>query len=172
MKRLVLAALTVALIVPGVAGADDAAKERARWNHPGGPVSVDGTGSLSKARAAQEFGVPASDVALAASSCYWATGHVSRGLWPYSRAIYQQTNWCGNGSWITYRATNEWPDTGWACSPNWGPESWKSGGGVGYWNVDVTTRGGFTCNIYGLDWLTDYLQMTIRFTAWGSAYGI
>lgn len=126
-------------------------------------------------------GIPARDVpdasVLAASAyavaagggCWQQSWHHRAGLWPYDRHIWQQTTWCGNGSVITSRSSVGWPGTGPACNPNWGPDTWRAGGGAGSTSVDVSTRGGFGCTIASLGNLQFWLWMTIRYYPWGGS---
>lgn len=107
-------------------------------------------------------------VTAAAGGCWQQTWHHRAGLWPYERHIWQQTTWCGNGSTITSRSSVGWPGTGPACSTNWGPSTWKAGGGAGYSSVDVSTRGGFSCTL-PIGNLQFWLWMTIRYYPWGGS---
>ena len=108
-------------------------------------------------------------VAAAGGGCWQQSWHHRAGLWPYDRHIWQQTTWCGNGSMITSRSSVGWPGTGPACNTNWGPDTWRAGGGAGYTSVDVTTRGGFSCNVPPLGNLQFWLWMTIRYYPWGGS---
>ena len=108
-------------------------------------------------------------VGAAGGGCWQQTWHHHAGLWPYDRHIWQQTTWCGNGSMITSRSSVDWPGTGPACYTNWGPDTWRAGGGAGYSSVDVTTRGGFSCNVALLGNLQFWLWMTIRYYPWGGS---
>lgn len=114
--------------------------------------------------AAAAFAVP-----MAAGGCWQQSWHHHAGLWPYDRHIWQQTTWCGDGSTITSRSSVGWPGTGPACGTSWGPSTWKAGGGAGYSSVDVTTRGGFSCNVVNLGSLSYWLWMTVRYYPWGSS---
>ncbi len=108
-------------------------------------------------------------VSAAAGGCWQQAWHHHAGLWPYDRHIWQQTTWCGNGSTITSRSSVSWPGTGPACGTNWGPSTWKAGGGAGYSSVDVSTRGGFSCNVAFLGNMQFWLWMTVRYYPWGSS---
>lgn len=107
--------------------------------------------------------------AAAGGGCWQQSWHHRAGLWPYDRHIWQQTTWCGDGNVITSRSSVGWPGTGPACSANWGPDTWRAGGGAGYTSVDVSTRGGFSCNVPPLGNLQFWLWMTIRYYPGGGS---
>ena len=76
--------------------------------------------------------------AVASTYCYswtpWEKGYnaFSGTVWQYNQGLY----WCGNGSWITYRAaSNNYPSSlgiGWSFSGNMG--YWNQGGeGYNLW---------------------------------------
>jgi hypothetical protein len=105
------------------------------------------------------------------TACWQHHWRYDRGYLAFHRAVNQLTFWCSNWSVITYRSTSTWPDTGFLCSVMWGPDSWRSGGGVGSWHVDVTSRGGFSCWLNYFEY-RDWIQFTIRYTYYGSGYPV
>jgi hypothetical protein len=127
---------------------------------------------VPKAEVAQTARTQAEIDAIGGSNACWQV-HASyeRGSLVYRRAVHQQTVWCSNWSVITYHSTETWPSTGSLCSVMWGPASWRSAGGVGAWHVDITSRGGFSCWVNWFDY-RDWIQFTIRFTYYGSAWGV
>lgn len=127
---------------------------------------------VTKEDVARTAQTPAEVAAIKGSlSCWQVHARADRGHLVYYRAVNQLTFWCSDWRVITYRTTETWPDTGALCSVAWGPQSWRSGGGAGYWHVDVTSRGGFSCWIYRFEY-RDWIEFTIRFTAYGSAYSV
>lgn len=174
-RKLSLAPLVLATAVlawPGAASAAPPPKsDYEKWAKEGtlqllahGPVSKESVAATAPT-------TERTTILTDSSSCWSASWGHDRGYLMYRRAIYQRTYWCGNYSYVTYRSTSEWADTGFLCNPMWGPASWRSGGGVGTWHVDVTTRGGFSCWVNYFQY-NDWLEMGIRYTAWGSTYGL
>ena len=183
MCRMWLAVAALLVVIPSAAaanGKDKGKEERAKAGIGFAPERVSHR-TLTREEAVAS-GIPESEVPsasvmaagafaepLAAGGCWQQAWHHRAGLWPYDRHIWQQTTWCGNGSLITSRSSVGWPGTGPACSSNWGPQTWKAGGGAGYSSVDVTTQGGFSCNIAYLGNLQYWLWMTIRYYPWGDS---
>lgn len=126
----------------------------------------------SKAEVARTAHTGAELAAISTSTACWQHHwRFDRGYSVYYRAVNQQTFWCSDWRVITYRSTTTWPDTGALCSVMWGPDSWRAGGGVGEWYVDVTSLGGFSCWVNWFDY-RDWIQFTIRFTYYGSSYSV
>jgi hypothetical protein len=126
----------------------------------------------TKEEVARTARTPAELAAIKGSTACWQHHwRFGRGHLVYYRAVNQQTFWCSDWRVITYRSTNTWPATGALCGVMWGPDSWRSGGGVGSWYVDVTSLGGFSCWVNWFDY-RDWIQFTIRFTYYGSSYSV
>jgi hypothetical protein len=108
---------------------------------------------------------------VAAAACWVITWKHGRGAWPYNRNVHQRTTWCGNGSKVTYRSSIDWPSHGPACYVEWGPRTYRVGGGVGTFYVDVKSDIGYGCTFVAFD-LHDIVWMTIRYNANGNSRAI
>lgn len=97
--------------------------------------------------------------AVASKSGWW-------GYWEYG----QRTNWCHNGSYITYRYTSALPArAGGACNVSQGTWFYKNGGGVGQWYVDVRAGASFSCFV---GWNSGSPWMEIRYTQGGNNWQV
>jgi hypothetical protein len=67
------------------------------------------------------------------------------GWWGYWHH-WQHTTWCGNSyGFISYRLTEPHAVAGGTCQRAWGPEAWRTAGGVGYPEVRVRMQTGISC---------------------------
>jgi hypothetical protein len=134
-----IATVTFALL-PGSAGAANKARAASRAARV---VQVKNSGTAFHAQRAPitAAGVQASakalhtsvQAAVAATYCWswtpWVAGYDLFGIkvWQYNQGLY----WCGNGSWITYRAAaHDYPSNTFL--------GWSFEGNLGYWNIGGT----------------------------------
>jgi hypothetical protein len=92
----------------------------------------------------------------AVNGCWYTTWTQQHsGWWGYWRH-WQSTYWCGNGSAISYRVSSDGAAAGGLCHPAYGPNTWRTWGGVGYQTVRVKTQTTFSCYggyLHGSPWM-------------------
>jgi hypothetical protein len=167
---LVLAAALALAVAPSAVAAGPPARDRALPTD----AEVFGDATLTvKQRRVGGSEVPAKSaeerLAVATATACWEMRWTYRkdGWWGYWQ-VWQQTYWCGNSSYaITYRSTQEGASSGGACAVNGGAQSWRTGGGVGSWYVDVQTQASFSCFV---GWNNGSPWFNIRYTAGGSYF--
>lgn len=79
-------------------------------------------------------------------TCWGLSVHQQHsGWWGYWHH-WQHTTWCGNHyGLISYRYTEPHVEAGGYCQKVWGPDTWRTAGGVGYPEVRVRMQTGISC---------------------------
>lgn len=153
-----IAALGALTLTGPALAAPSGAQSDPRYAFAGEPAPIESAASLPE------------QTTIAYEYCRTVTWKHSKGIWPYYRAIFQQTRWCWNHRIVTYRSSTSWTDVNGVCRTSGGPWTWKTAGGVGYSYVDVRTEAEFACRTPWWFHLNDHLWMVLRYTAWGDTY--
>lgn len=101
-------------------------------------------------------------------TCFGQTFRQENHSWWGYWVHWHHTTWCGNryGA-ISYRYTEPHAAAGSLCERSWGPDVWRTAGGVGYPEVRVRMQTGFSCYggaYHGSPWFE------IAFTASGGSW--
>jgi hypothetical protein len=177
-KRVILGALAATLLLVAPASADNG-----KGNGKGGrpePTWAEVYGSPTLTLSAAEP-ISAVDIAVTtgdatavttttSSQCWTVDAMFSKSGWWGYWEFGQRTNWCHNGSYVTYRYTSALPArAGGACGVSQGTWYYKNGGGVGQWYVDVRAGASFSCFV---GWNSGSPWYEIRYAQGGSNWQV
>lgn len=111
---------------------------------------------------------PARPIGDNPGGCWGNTIHQQHsGWWGYWHH-WQHTTWCGNTyGLISYRYTEAHAESGGFCQIVWGPNTWKTYGGVGYSEVRVRMQTGISC--YG-GWYNGSPWFEMAYTGTGGSW--